>query len=229
MAPRRSIIEKLMPIFLGATILLSVCLGSDTSGSNTFDAKSTYNQVMPETGQVRQDSDFNTGAASLDLTGTWNCDDGNKYYIRQIGNTLVWLGESADKSKASIAFGEISGNTVALRWMDVPKGDSLGSGTLTLSIDSDDEMTLVQGAGDFSGTEWTRSTTYVMSDLKVAGKRIDMNELNTSGLDLHPSFPDLFMSSNPASPSSSIESVSLNPQPEPPIPTINLLKTFGAV
>ncbi|MGA9097493.1 MAG: hypothetical protein WB392_01015 [Methanotrichaceae archaeon] len=226
MAIGRSIIEKLMLISLGAIILLSVCLGSNTGSSNTFDAKSTYSQVIPEESQVKQDSDFNTDAASLDLTGTWACDDGSKYYIRQIGNTLAWLGESTDQSRTNVAFGNISGNTIELSWMDVPKGDSLGSGTLTLSIDSNDKMTLVQKTGDFYGTEWTRSTTYVMSDLKMSRKTIDMN---TSGIDLHPSFPDLFESSNPGSPSSGIERVSLNPQPEPPIPTINPLKTFGAV
>ena len=96
MAPRRSIIEKLMPVLLGAIILLSVCSGSDTGISNTIDAKSTNIQAVSETGQVKQDSDFNTDVA-IDLTGTWNCDDGSKYYIRQIGNTLAWLGESPEQ------------------------------------------------------------------------------------------------------------------------------------
>ncbi len=227
MAPIRSIIGKLMALFLGAIILLPVCLGSDTDSNNTFDAGSTHIQAMPDTSQVKQDSDFNTDAASIDLTGTWNCDDGSKYYIRQIGNTLAWLGEPSDQSRTNVAYGKITGSTIEINWMDVPKGSSLGSGSLTLGIESNDKITLVQETGGFSGTKWTRTETYAMSDLKTTGKKVDMNELNASSIDLHPNFPDLFMSSNLGKPTSGLERVSLNPQPEPPVPPIDTLKTSG--
>lgn len=227
MASRRSIIEKLMALFFGAIILLSVCLGSNTTSTNTIDTKGTYILAVSENGQVKQDSDFNTGSGSIDLTGIWACDDGCKYYIRQIGNTLAWLGESSGESRTNVAYGKITGNTIELNWMDVPKGDSLGSGSLTLSIGSNDKIILIQETGGFTGTKWTRPATYEMSDLKMTGKKIDVNELNASTIDLHPNFPDLIMSSNPGKPSSGIERVSLNPQPEPPIPSINPLKTFA--
>lgn len=218
MALRRSIIGKLMTVSLAVMILLTVCLGSSGDNGNALDAKSTYSKVMPIAGQVQQDSDFNAEPMSLNLIGIWSCDDGNKYYIRQIGNTLAWLGESSDRSRSSIAFGRISGNTVTLSWMDVPKGDSMGSGSLTISLESNDKLTLIHETGGFSGTEWTRSTTrstYEMSDFKMAG---EVPEINSSGIDLHPEFPDLFKASSSGKPSSGLERVSLNPQPEPPKP-----------
>ncbi|MFB3765385.1 MAG: hypothetical protein ACE14P_09080 [Methanotrichaceae archaeon] len=229
MAQRRSIIVKLMAILLGAIILLPVCLGSEMGSEmgSTFDAKSKYIQTIAGTGQVTQDSDFNSGTASFDLTGTWDCNDGNKYYIRQIGDTFAWLGESPDKSRTSVAYGKIAGNIIELNWMDVPEGSSLGSGSLTLEIESNDKISLIQQSGGFSGTEWTRPHTYEMSDLKMTGKRIDSSVLNSSAMDLHPSFPDLFMSSSQGKTASGIELVSLNPQPEPPIPPIDPLKTSG--
>ena len=31
--------------------------------------------------------------ALADLSGEWTCDDGGRYYLRQVGNTLYWYGE----------------------------------------------------------------------------------------------------------------------------------------
>lgn len=233
MALERTVIKKLIPIFLGAIIIFPVYLAVDTAGSNTFDAKDAYSQITLEKGQIKNDSDFNEGsdlnkaAASLDLTGTWTCDDGGKYYIRQIGNTLAWLGESLDQSSTSVAFGEIDGNTAALRWMDVPKGDGSGSGTLTLNIESGSKITLLKETGGFSGRLWTRPDSYAISDLKMAEKKIDINKINTSPLERDHKWPDLTMSSNLKAPTNGIELVSLNPQPEPPKPLIDPSKSIG--
>ncbi len=204
-----------MLVSLAAMILLTICLGSDTSNSNAFNAKNVYGQVMSDVGQVKQDSDFNADAKSINLTGTWNCDDGGRYYTRQIGNAVAWLGESSDGSRSSIAFGRISGSTVNLNWMDV-KGDGSGSGSLTLGIESNDKMTLIQETGGFIGTEWTRPPTYQMSDLKMTGKTAKINASSTNLLPKPPS--DLFRALDSGKPSSGIERVSLNPQPEPPVP-----------
>ena len=32
---------------------------------------------------------------TIDLTGVWSCDDGGLYYIRQVGDTVVWAGLQA--------------------------------------------------------------------------------------------------------------------------------------
>lgn len=197
-------------------LAVSVSMASDTSSASG--TSGVYGQMMPSSGPVEKSSDWNT--ASLNLTGIWSCDDGSRYYLRQVGDTVAWLGESEDGSRSNIAFGRIDGSTVELTWMDVPKGSGTGYGSLTLNAKSD-KMALVQETGGFGGSIWTRSTTYEMTDLKMAGKSVNMN---ASPIDLRPEYPDLFEASNPGKPSSGIERVSLNPQPEPPIPPINILK-----
>jgi hypothetical protein len=32
--------------------------------------------------------------AQEDLTGVWSCDDSGTYFIRQVGNTVWWFGQS---------------------------------------------------------------------------------------------------------------------------------------
>ena len=93
-----------------------------------------------------------------DLTGVWNCDDGGKYYLRQLGNTLWWYGERDpnDPSWSNVAKGYISGNSIHLEWADVPKGDYLLNGTLTLHIVSDNELQATEKTGIFGGSIWVR-------------------------------------------------------------------------
>lgn len=84
---------------------------------------------------------------AFDLTGTWTADDGGIYYLRQLGNTLWWAGLSTDSLQGVNDFqrgvrftnvfrGTIEGNTIKGTWVDVPRGRSEKSGTLTLSIAS---------------------------------------------------------------------------------------------
>lgn len=215
-----SSLSKLMLISSAMIILFAVCVSTASDTSSAFGSRSAYGQMMPSTGPVEKSSDWNTASASLNLTGIWSCDNGGRYYIRQVDDTVAWLGESEDGSKSSIAFGRIGGSTVELTWMDVPRGSGRGSGSLILNAESD-KMTLVQETGGFDGRVWTKYIVHEMTDLKMAGKSISMN---ASPIDLRPEYPDLLMTSNPGKPSSGIERVSLNPQPEPPIPPIDMLK-----
>lgn len=34
--------------------------------------------------------------AQSSLTGTWRCNDGGTYFVRQVGREIWWLGRSAD-------------------------------------------------------------------------------------------------------------------------------------
>ncbi len=83
----------------------------------------------------------------FDLTGTWSADDGGIYYVRQLGNTIWWAGLSTDSPQGQNDFqrglrftnvfrGTIEGNTIKGTWADIPRGQSVKSGTLTLSIAS---------------------------------------------------------------------------------------------
>lgn len=74
--------------------------------------------------------------AAQDLTGIWNSNEGNPYYLRQVGNTLWWAGFNPDPNGAdqqlnhAIAqragrlprnFGPISGDRLAGKWFRVPR------------------------------------------------------------------------------------------------------------
>jgi hypothetical protein len=98
------------------------------------------------------------GGAVASLTGVWNCDDGGKYYLRQLGNTLWWYGEpdSLSPSWSNVAKGTISGNTIQMDWANVPKGGIMQSGILKLKLLSSNEIQAEQKTGGFSGSRWTR-------------------------------------------------------------------------
>ena len=109
-------------------------------------------------------------STKYDLTGVWKCDDGGTYYLRQIGDTLWWYGESAPVMPdngarwSNIVVGSIYGNTIDLQWRGVPKGDALPNGKqsvgiLFLNIVSNDELRATKKTSGFGGSHWTRSGT----------------------------------------------------------------------
>lgn len=108
----------------------------------------------------------NASAAAVNLNGLWQCDDGAVYYIRQIGNTVWWLGEDQTAVPplfANVANGKIVAKKgtkqVVLKWADVPKGSTANNGTLVLEIVTDPAtgLTVLQkigGSAIFLGTLW---------------------------------------------------------------------------
>jgi hypothetical protein len=103
-----------------------------------------------------------TGAATArpapDLTGTWTCDDGGIYYLRQIGNALWWYGENdqAAPGFSNVAHGAIRGNTITLQWAGVPKGSTTSGGILKLKIVSGNQLQSTLKTGGFGGSNWYR-------------------------------------------------------------------------
>ncbi len=98
------------------------------------------------------------GFSSNGLTGLWKSNTGASYYIRQIGNTVVWFGERPENNRiafSNVAFGTRSGNRINLEWADVPKGRSNGSGNLVLQVNNN-QITKVSGQG-FGTSRWTKS------------------------------------------------------------------------
>ena len=68
------------------------------------------------------------------LTGAWAANDEGTYYLRQVNNSVWWLGLSRDRggSFTNVFHGMIQGNTVAGDWADLPIGSARNSGRLTL-------------------------------------------------------------------------------------------------
>ena len=84
---------------------------------------------------------------------------GGKYYLRQLGNEILWYGEedAVSPTWSNVAHGVIKGNTITVKWADVPKGEILQSGNLVIKINSNDELELIKQTGEFFATDsWTR-------------------------------------------------------------------------
>jgi hypothetical protein len=96
--------------------------------------------------------------APMDLTGVWNCDDGGKYYVRQLGSAIWWYGENDAKnpSWSNVLRGTIGGNMINAEWSDVPKGSVMSNGKLVLQIVSNNRLMATSKTGGFGGSVWTR-------------------------------------------------------------------------
>jgi len=99
--------------------------------------------------------------AQIDLTGRWTCDDGGKYYVRQIGNTVWWLGESGDNGATwtNVFNGNVQAPQFSGNWADVPQGKITSSGVITLQILDANHFRAVSKTGGFGGNNWTREVS----------------------------------------------------------------------
>ena len=100
-----------------------------------------------------------------ELTGVWTADDGGRYYLRQTGDCVWWfgtalqeVGDGEQPGFANVALGRLVDDELRLEWADVPLGDILGVGTLTLLLSDDgNQLTKASEAGTgFGGITWTR-------------------------------------------------------------------------
>ena len=94
----------------------------------------------------------------LDLTGTWSCDDGGSYYIKQQGHIVWWSGENsaAESAWSNVARGILSNCVLTLEYSDVPKGSATGFSTIVLDVLSNDEMVAREKPQSYSGSHWWR-------------------------------------------------------------------------
>lgn len=101
------------------------------------------------------------GFSQNGLTGLWSANDGGRYYIRQTGSTVVWLGEkilpNGKVGFANVAFGKRRGHQIILDWVDVPKNSFRGRGELTLRIEGG---TIIKESGHgFGGSRWEKGNS----------------------------------------------------------------------
>ena len=100
-------------------------------------------------------------ADAPDLTGTFYADNGDIAYVQQVGDQVWWMTESVDQdpnpqggmlgpghvwshglASTSVFEGTVSGATVTGSWVEMSRGTSMGTGPLTLSVD-----TVTDGSG----------------------------------------------------------------------------------
>jgi hypothetical protein len=97
--------------------------------------------------------------ALADLSGEWTCDDGGRYYLRQVGNTLYWYGEHSVTNPAwsNVYHARVQGDQVRGYWADVPKGRTNSQGELRLQIrEWDNVLVVTHETGGFGGSRWVR-------------------------------------------------------------------------
>jgi len=111
------------------------------------------------------DDPTNVGA----LTGAWQGNEGGVYYIRHVGSCIWWFGTevvdvqpgvTGQPGFANVASGRIDGTRIDVEWADVPLGDVMGGGGLTLMYhEEQDQIAIVEQRGDwipFGATLFTR-------------------------------------------------------------------------
>ena len=94
-----------------------------------------------------------------ELTGAWLGSEGGVYYIRQVGDCLWWFGTDVDDIEpglldqsgfANVASGRVDGDRIEVEWADLPLGDTLGGGGLTLVYDAENDLlTNIEQRGDW--------------------------------------------------------------------------------
>jgi hypothetical protein len=93
------------------------------------------------------------------LTGVWSATDQGTYYLRQVGNTVWWLGVSSDDgwTFANIFRGTVEGNTITGDWSDVPRGVFQNGGVLRLNASGGSaSLSLTSVGASLAGYVWTR-------------------------------------------------------------------------
>lgn len=94
-----------------------------------------------------------------DLTGAWQGDDHGVYYIRQVGDCLWWFGTeiraiepgvTGQRGFANVASGRVDGTDIEVEWADLPVGNILGGGGLSLVYDPEnDVLRITEQRGDW--------------------------------------------------------------------------------
>lgn len=95
--------------------------------------------------------------ALADLTGEWTDENGACYKVRQLENRVYWQMDASPRV-INVFSGLLVGSVMNGRWADLPGYQLLGSGTLSLRVESDVRMVkITAGSGaSFRGSVWTR-------------------------------------------------------------------------
>ena len=177
-----------LPVLLGAMLVLTAC-GTPKPSATTVAASAgggpASQAAVPSVSHTVAASPSSSAAVAasceqapkpfdanhVDLTGAWAGDDDGIYYLRQLGSVVWWNGMSGRAGSPSglgrdfnnVGRGQIKGLKIDVEWADVPRGEILGNGTLSLSIEDDGtgNIKIVQvsqtGTG-FGNNVWTPCT-----------------------------------------------------------------------
>jgi len=154
-------------VLVGIAMLTIAACGNDVPSPSSADVFPTF-APFPSSlaGASTGSTDLSAiGCATADpadvgeLTGAWEGSEGGMYWIRQVGDCVWWfgtevkdlaLGATGQNGFANVASGRIDGTRVDVEFADLPLGDVLGGGGLTLVYDAEkDQLTIVEQRGDW--------------------------------------------------------------------------------
>ncbi|WP_051473751.1 hypothetical protein [Aquimarina macrocephali] len=146
----------------GSLTLSIGCFGSGftkVSGSN-FGGSAWTKTARPSYLPRPRQAGFGVVNDSNNITGRWVGDDGGIYYIRQIGNMVVWFGErnfvNGRPTWSNVAWGSRFYSQLWLDWVDVPKGNTNNGGILRGFVEGPNYISLGHNTGGFGGSELRR-------------------------------------------------------------------------
>lgn len=107
------------------------------------------------------------------LTGVWTSTTeagafSGVYYVRQVGERVVWFGEDQEGRFANVFDGRLTGRTLSGSWWDVPKGWTRNRGTLSMNLNgiapfdgffTRTQLTRTNQTGGFGGHQWRKTDT----------------------------------------------------------------------
>lgn len=99
-------------------------------------------------------NDANTQRNEASLNGTWQCNDGGSYIIRQSGASISWAGSGGNFRNTFN--GQITGNTISGYWQDTASSTTQNSGQLTLRIENKNRLVRIGHTGAFTGSTWEK-------------------------------------------------------------------------
>ena len=160
-------------------VLLSLALAVAACGNNAASPSATSGAAPSASPNAVASTTASTDLAAIGcatddptdvgaLTGAWSGDDGGVYYIRQVGDCIWWFGsdlarvepgQTAQQGFSNVAAGRVVGNEIEVEWADVPVGNILGGGGLTVSIDEGGDLLLIigqRGPWGFGAKSFTR-------------------------------------------------------------------------
>ena len=152
-------------IVLTLTLAVAGC-GSNAASPSPRD-NSASSASSPSAGANTTATDLSAIACATDdpadvgdLTGAWSGNDSGVYYIRQVGDCVWWFGTEIEdiepgltgqRGFANVASGRVVGARIEVEWADLPVGDILGGGGLTLVYhEENDQLVITERRGDWS-------------------------------------------------------------------------------
>ena len=105
---------------------------------------------------------FHLPRPTATYTGVWAGSDIGTYYVRQLGDTIWWLGLSQDQGRsfANVFKGNLQGSVITGEWADVPVGTNLlNAGTLAVVGDGGPasiRLNRNSETGNFGAQSWQK-------------------------------------------------------------------------